>query len=229
MCKELNGVSDHRCVCYHGVAVCKWLPLMVKTKGGFDSGMLCHFTGGLKIGCYRDKNRLELVFLFIISFIFFALVWERKAARHPFLLLSASWQDEEEENRRWRKSLHLLRDGCHASWHPGILRKQRGGERGVMLPNLQNARSGFLAPAEKAANTAAQPEPHVSIWGEAEVVCRGDQRRQTCQRGLPNVSAVWAWSCIRVELRGLHLLQQQPVAVLRDVWVPALYLCCQLR
>lgn len=196
---------------------------MVETKGGFVSGMLCHFTGGLKIGCYGDTKRLELVFLFIIYFIFFALVWERKAARHPFLLLPASWQDEEEENRRWRKSLRLLRDCCHASWHPGILRKQRGGERGVMLPNRQNAWSGFLAPAEKAADTAAQPELHVSIGGKAQVVCGGDQR------GLPNVSAVWVWSCIRVGLRGLHLLQQQPVAVLRDVWVPALYLCCQLR
>jgi len=141
---------------------------------------------------------------------FFSLVWEREAARHPFILLPERQQGEEEaENRRWRNfSLHLLRD---ESW----LWKQWGEEGVFPRPRL-------LAATEKAADASGQAEPQVPIWGEAKV----DTRRL---RRLPRdpEKAIAAWD--DVELWGLHLLQQQPAALLRDVRVPALFLCCRSR
>lgn len=170
----------------------------------------------------------------LIELACFFLVWEREAARHPLLLLPEFQQREKEkENRRGGNlSLHLLRDDRCTNWQWSELWRSGGEEGKVLLANIHNAWPRLLPADKKAADATVQLQPQLSIQGKEEVDSRGSRLRQPQLSGLLHglAEAVRAWPFgWAVELCFLHLLQQQPVALLWNVRVPTLLICCRVR
>lgn len=181
---------------------------------------LCMFYERVEISWHFNNGNISFSVRVtnVSSSLFFPLVWERKAARHPLLLLSTCQQrKKEEEDSKWKNT---------RQW--SSVRRPRAERWKVLLPNILPTRPGLFPSGEEAPDTATQSHPRLRIGREAAVFsweC-GIWKFQHPWFIDGTIETIKMWPFHwGVELWGLHLLQQQPVALLWDVRAPALFFC----